>query len=98
MIRSRILLWLLVCGVLATGPAQAQVAKPGNDVLSAISFTSDKLALSEPVEDFNGVQSLLPPSLQNGWAAFRMGANGEWKAVVDKRNGQISLAEGAGIP
>jgi hypothetical protein len=103
MVTSRVpllvcLLLLLVFGILAARPVQAQVAKQSNDVLSSISFTDEKLVANESLEAFDDVESQLPPGLRNGWAAFRMGANGEWKAVVDKRNGQISLAEGAGIP
>src|SRR6185295_7116908 len=101
MVRSRFLLLMvlaLVCSALAAGPAQAQVAKQGNDVLSSLSFTHERLVVSEPVEAFDDAQSELSPGLRNGWAAFRLGANGEWRAVVDRRTGQVSLAEGAGIP
>src|SRR6185295_1038425 len=96
MVRSRVpLLLLVVCSVLAAGPARSQVAKQSNDVLSAISFTSDKLVLSEPIEDFDSVQSLLPDTTRNGWEAFRLGTSPNFKAAVDKRTGRISLAEGA---
>ena len=88
------LLLLFVVGILLAGLASAQVAKQGSDVLSSLAFTSDKLAVSEPVESFDDVESALPPGLRNGWAAFRLGTNAEWRSGVDKRNGQISIAEG----
>ena len=90
---------LLVLGLVAAGPAVAQVAKQGHDVLSSLAFTSDKLAASEPIQSLEEAQgqSLVPASLQNGWSAFLIGANSQWKAVVDRRSGQIALAEGGGI-
>ena len=93
-LRSPLLLLLFIAGILLAGLASAQVAKQSNDVLSSLAFTSDKLAVSEPVESFDDVESTLPPGLRNGWAAFRLGANADWRSGVDKRNGQISIAEG----
>jgi trimeric autotransporter adhesin len=87
----------LVFGALFAVQAGAQVAKQGNDVLSSLAFTSDKLLISQPVEPLDDVQSLVTPGIQNGWAAFRIGANAGWKASVDRRNGQISFAEGGGV-
>lgn len=90
---------LLLCSavVMLAGAASAQVAKQGNDFLSSISLTDDRLRTTEAIEDFDSAQSILAPSLQNGWAAFRLGANPSWKAVVDKRTGLITLAEGGNI-
>ncbi len=88
---------LLLMSLCAAIPATAQVAKQGNDVLSSMTFTHDKLLPSQPVETLDNVQSLVPPGLQNGWAAFVMGANPTWKATVDNRSGQIAFAEGGNI-
>ena len=90
------LLMLIVASLLLAGVAGAQVAKQSNDVLSSLAFTSDKLVASEPIESFEDVQSARPPGLRNGWAAFRLGANVEWRSAVDKRTGQIAFAEGGG--
>src|SRR4051812_48512739 len=96
---SSLLFSALAVTALLAGPLAAQVAKQGNDVLSSLAFTSDKFAPSEPIQALEEAQgqSLLPAGLQNGWAAFLIGANSQWKAVVDRRTGQISLAEGGGI-
>src|SRR5436305_11392489 len=93
---ARLTLFLLLSVVVAI-PATAQVAKQGNDVLSSLAFTHDKLLPSQPVELMDNVQSLVGPSLQNGWAAFLIGANPNWKALVDHRSGQIAFAEGGNV-
>jgi hypothetical protein len=91
------LLMLMVTSLLLAGVAGAQVVKQGNDVLSSLAFTNDKLIVSEPIESFEDVESVLSPGLRNGWAAFRLGANVEWRSAVDKRTGQIAIAEGGGV-
>jgi trimeric autotransporter adhesin len=104
MARSRLPLWLflllsVLLSALLAGPLAAQAAKQGHDVLSSLAFTSDKFAPSEPIQPLAEAQGqgLVAPNLQNGWAAFLLGANAQWQAVVDGRTGQISLAEGGGI-
>ncbi|MBW8874261.1 MAG: hypothetical protein JF614_04805 [Acidobacteria bacterium] len=92
----RLTLFLLLSVVVAI-PATAQVAKQGNDVLSSLAFTHDKLLPSQPVEPLDNVQSLVSSNLQNGWAAFLLGANPTWKATVDHRSGLIAFAEGGNI-
>jgi hypothetical protein len=91
------LLLLMLASTFFINPAAAQVAKQGNDVLSSLSFTHEKLLPSQPVEPLENVQSLVGPTLQNGWAAFLMGANPNWQAAVDGRTGQVALAEGGNV-
>ena len=88
---------LFAVGILLAGLASAQVAKQGSDVLSSLAFTSDKLSLSQSVENFDDVQTTVPIELRNGWAAFRLAAPAEWRSSVDPRNGQIAMAEGGNI-
>jgi trimeric autotransporter adhesin len=88
---------LLLLSLLVAIPATAQVAKQGNDVLSSMAFVHDKLQQSQPFEPLDTAQSLVAPSLQNGWAAFLIGANNGWKATVDHRSGQLAFAEGGNI-
>ncbi|HSS78097.1 MAG TPA: hypothetical protein VLV54_15310, partial [Thermoanaerobaculia bacterium] len=87
-----LLLLLTLCVAI---PATAQVAKQGNDVLSSMSFVHDKLQPSQPFESLDNVQSLVTSNLQNGWAAFVIGANSNWKATVDHRSGLLAFAEGS---
>jgi hypothetical protein len=93
----KVCLTLLLLLSLVAIPATAQVAKQGNDVLSSMAFTHDKLLPSQPVELLDTAQSLVTPTLQNGWAAFVIGANPSWKATVDHRSGLIAFAEGGNI-
>ena len=83
---ARLTLFLLLSALVAI-PATAQVAKQGNDVLSSLAFVHERLQLSQPFETLDNVQSLVGPTLQNGWAAFLIGANPNWKALVDHRSG-----------
>ena len=92
----RLTLFLLLSALVAI-PATAQVAKQGNDVLSSLTFTHDKLQPSQPFEPLDNVQSLVGPSLQNGWASFLIGANSDWRATVDHRSGLIAFAEGGNV-
>ncbi|HEX4961262.1 MAG TPA: hypothetical protein VF173_10525 [Thermoanaerobaculia bacterium] len=91
------LLSLLVFGALFATPAQAQVAKQGTDFLSSLTFVSDRMAPSEPIEPFEDLQGIMPQTFRNGWAAFQIGANPGWKAAIDKRTGLIAMAEGGGV-
>jgi trimeric autotransporter adhesin len=75
----------------------AQVAKEGRSGLDGLVFASPRLNQNDSLEVINDVQSILPATVANGWASFR-GASGEWNAMVDKRTGNVSIAEGAGIP
>jgi hypothetical protein len=88
---------LLLLTLFAAIPATAQVAKQGNDVLSSMAFVHDRLQQSQPFEPLDTAQSLVAPTLQNGWAAFVIGANPSWKATVDHRSGLIAFAEGGNI-
>ncbi|HSS52059.1 MAG TPA: hypothetical protein VLX28_24215, partial [Thermoanaerobaculia bacterium] len=88
---------LLLLSLVVAIPATAQVAKQGNDVLSSMQFVHDKLQPSQPFEPMDTAQSLVAPTLQNGWAAFVIGANSSWKATVDHRSGLIAFAEGGNI-
>jgi hypothetical protein len=80
-----------------TGAAYAQVAKQGNDTLSSLAFTHERLAYSQPVEPLENVQSAIAATTQSAWTGFRISAPTEWHAVVDPRHGLISLAEGGNI-
>jgi hypothetical protein len=78
-------------------PARAQVAKQGNDTLSSLAFQSDRLAPSQPVDSIDSVGSAVANATQSAWAAFRLTAPVEWRAMVDKRTGRVSFAEGGKI-
>jgi hypothetical protein len=93
----RLTLSLLMSALLAA-PAVAQVAKPGNDVLSSLAFVHERLQAAEQVEPLGNVRSVTAKSLQDGWEAFRLGAGAaEWNASIDKRTGLVTFAEGGGV-
>jgi hypothetical protein len=73
---------LLLLSVLLAAPAQAQVAKQGNDVLSSLGFVHERLNAAEDVELLDNVRAVTDKSLQNGWEAFRIGVGpaAEWQA------------------
>ncbi|HEV7786358.1 MAG TPA: hypothetical protein VGQ28_13520, partial [Thermoanaerobaculia bacterium] len=87
----------LLLSLIVAIPATAQVAKQGSDVLSSMAFVHDRLQQSQPFEPMDTAQSLVAPNLQNGWAAFVIGANSSWKATVDHRSGLLAFAEGGNI-
>ncbi|MFL6195369.1 MAG: fibronectin type III domain-containing protein [Thermoanaerobaculia bacterium] len=90
---------VLVIGALAAvAPVSAQVVKEGNGALDALSFVSEKLQAPEALEPLEDAQSSMDAEVRDGWAAFRLGASDKWKATVDRRTGQVELAEGDGIP
>ncbi|HWM91110.1 MAG TPA: fibronectin type III domain-containing protein [Thermoanaerobaculia bacterium] len=78
-------------------PANAQVIKEAADDLDALAYSADVLVAQPVMEQVEDAQSLLEPTVRDGWHAFR-GANGDWKAQVDKRHGRVDFAEGAGVP
>jgi fibronectin type 3 domain-containing protein len=84
---------------LLAAPAVAQVAKPGNDVLSSLSFVHEKLQAQDQIEPLDNVRAVTDKSLQNGWEAFRIGAGSAagWQASIDKRTGLVTFAEGGGV-
>jgi hypothetical protein len=96
--RFLMILFLLI-GIAAVLPSAvtAQVAKQGNSSLDGLAFTSPRLNSFEALESVDNVQGVLAPEVANGWASFR-NENGQWDALVDKRTGRVSIAEGAGIP
>src|SRR5260370_28995850 len=96
----------LACGVLPAalaltllfaGEAGAQVARTTSDPLSALVFRSDRLTPSQPIAPLEDYQSAVPGAVQNGWAAFRLGSDVEWRASIDRRTGMVSFGEGGGI-
>ncbi|HSK81774.1 MAG TPA: fibronectin type III domain-containing protein [Thermoanaerobaculia bacterium] len=98
---TRLLPTILLAATLVAllpGAAAAQVIKEPNDPLDALAFSEEGLSpqtVAEPIED---VEAAVEPEVRNGWANFRAQERGEWKAHVDKRNGRIDFAEGAGVP
>jgi hypothetical protein len=88
-----------VLALAASGQVAAQIQpRPDNNTLSRLAFSSEELRPSQPVQPLDAYQGTAPSSLQEGWAAFRRGTQGEWQASVDRRTGLIASAEGAGIP
>jgi hypothetical protein len=83
---------------LLPGVATAQVLKEPNDPLDALAYVEESLQPHTAAEPFDEAEATLEPTVREGWAKFRLDAPGEWKAHVDKRNGRIDFAEGAGIP
>jgi trimeric autotransporter adhesin len=94
----RLTLSFLISALLAA-TAVAQVAKPGNDVLSSLAFVHERLQAAEQVEPLGNMRSVTAKSLQDGWDAFRLGAGpaAEWQASIDKRTGLVAFAEGGGV-
>ncbi len=80
------------------GAATAQVIKEPNDPLDALAFVDERLHPHTAAEPFEDAEPTLEPGVREGWAKFRLDHPGEWKAHVDKRNGRIDFAEGAGLP
>jgi len=89
----------MVLSVLPALPAMAQVARQGNDVLSSLAFSHEKLQAGEEAELLDNVRAVTSKSLQNGWEAFRLGVGpaAEWQASIDKRSGLMSFAEGGNV-
>ncbi len=88
---------LLAFALVASGPAQAQVAKQGFDTLTSLSFQSDLLDPSQPLEAIDNVQGLVANTTLTSWSNFRLNAPVEWRATVDQRSGMIAFAEGGNI-
>src|SRR5882724_193554 len=88
---------LLALASLAAGAAQAQMMKQGHDTLSSLAFRSDRLQISEQLEPIDNVPGLIASATQTAWSSFHLNAPTEWRAVVDKRHGQVSFAEGGNI-
>jgi hypothetical protein len=87
----------LALAAILTGAAHAQVAKQGHDTLSSLAFQSERLQMSEQIEPLEDVESSVAQATQSAWSTFRLAAPVEWRAVVDKRHGLISFAEGGNI-
>src|SRR5947209_6269 len=94
---SYVFLCLLAFAAFFSGGAQAQVAKQGHDTLSSLAFRSDRLQLSEQLESIDNVPGLIASATQTAWSSFHLNAPTEWRAVVDKRHGLVSFAEGGNI-
>jgi hypothetical protein len=90
---------LLLGGMVAVlpGAATAQVAKEGRTTLDGLAFASPRLNPNDNLESVDDVQGVLDAEVANNWASFR-NSNGNWKAMVDSRNGRVTVAEGEGIP
>jgi trimeric autotransporter adhesin len=88
---------LLMIGA-AVLPAGAVVMQESSNDFNGLVFVHEKLHAQGAPERFEDLETALEPGVRNGWANFRLGANGEWKAHVDKRSGRLEIAEGAGIP
>ncbi|HEX3130562.1 MAG TPA: hypothetical protein VH394_24705 [Thermoanaerobaculia bacterium] len=90
---------LLLAGLLAVlpGAAVAQMAKDGHSTLDGLAFASPRLNHFDSLESVDDVQGVIDADVANNWASFR-NENGQWKAMVDPRNGRVAIAEGEGIP
>jgi hypothetical protein len=77
--------------------AAAQVIKDTADPLNALAVVDEHLSPQPVLEEVEDAESELEPGTRNGWHEFR-GAHGQWKAQVDRRNGRLEIAEGAGVP
>ncbi|HTQ78845.1 MAG TPA: hypothetical protein VMM92_02530 [Thermoanaerobaculia bacterium] len=88
---------LLALALGSGGAAQAQVVKQGFDTLSNLSFQSEALDVSQPIEAYDAVQSLVDTGIQGSWGNFRLNAPAEWRASIDQRSGRIAFAEGGKI-
>ena len=99
MAKSRLNLFLcsLALATFFTGAAHAQIMKKGSDTLTSLQFRSDRLQINEAIEPLADVQSAVAQPTQSAWSTFRLSAPVEWSAVVDKRHGLITLAEGGNI-
>jgi hypothetical protein len=89
---------LLLIGLAAATPAIAVVVQERSGDLDSLAFVHEKLQARSTPERFEDLESALEPEVRNGWASFRAAAGGEWRGHVDKRNGRLEIAEGAGIP
>src|SRR5215203_6404945 len=90
---------LLLAGMVAVlpGAAMAQVAKEGRSTLDGLAFVGPRVNPNDHFEPVEDVQGVIDPEVANNWAAFR-NENGQWHALVDARNGRVTIAEGEGIP
>src|SRR5436305_7779021 len=86
----------LLC--LGASAAQAQQAPVHADALGRLAFRSGRLAAGTGVASLDGGGDALLPGLRDGWAAFRLGHDGEWRGFGDRRTGSLADAEGKGIP
>jgi trimeric autotransporter adhesin len=90
---------LAVAATLFASPAQALVApKEGAQSLAARSLTSDRLSAQADNETLGSLRSVVSPAIQNRWDSFALNAGGQWQAEFDKRSGQVTFAEGSGLP
>ncbi len=100
-VRRRSLPVAVAVSILALLPAGgfAQIAPQGNDdPLSALAFVDDRLRPAVAIQPYDEAEATVAPEVQEDWQAFLGDAPGSWKGYIDKRNGRIESAEGAGIP
>ncbi|MFY9825657.1 MAG: choice-of-anchor D domain-containing protein [Thermoanaerobaculia bacterium] len=91
---------LLVIAIPGSGPLTAQISQISqqpNNRLSRLTFRSEELAPSQPVQALEGDQGTAPAAVQERWAAFRR-AHANWQVSIDQRTGLLASAEGRGIP
>lgn len=88
----------LVLAGLAPAGVGAVVPKEDEDPLASLAFVSERLTAGPEVEAVQEMESMVASEVRDAWAAFRLGAPGEWSAFVDKRTGRLEAASGAGIP
>ncbi|HXO19660.1 MAG TPA: hypothetical protein VOA87_07015, partial [Thermoanaerobaculia bacterium] len=81
----------------AAGPVASQMQPPNDSALSRLAFADPRLAARPSIAPIAQVQGL-PAEVAAGWSGFRGVAAGEWRAFVDRRNGHLEFAEGAGFP
>jgi trimeric autotransporter adhesin len=80
-------------------PATAQIVKQeGTDLLSGLVKVGERLSPPPSVEPLADLRSSLAPAVRDGWSRFEAQVDGEWHGFVDKRNGHLEYAEGAGVP
>jgi hypothetical protein len=97
--RARLCVLIVFSLLLASsGALLAQVARQGDDALSALAFSEARLKPAADIEPLEAVQASLPSEVRSSWASFQAASPVRWQAYVDRRTGHLESAVGGGIP
>ncbi|HEX6901290.1 MAG TPA: hypothetical protein VF789_16315 [Thermoanaerobaculia bacterium] len=92
--------WILVVLSSLTLAVSSEAAgvREAQDPLSALAFSSPRLHPTVVLEKFESIETELDRETVQSWISFRRSVGGEWSAYINRRNGLLDLAEGAGMP
>ena len=88
---------LVLAATLGGSAARGQAVRSEEGPFAGLTRVSERLAAPEALEPLASSEGLVTAKVADGWAAFRLGSEGDWQALVDRRTGLVSVVEGGGI-